>query len=103
MITVEQLASYIPVDEVDSLIEANLTRAIETSHAMLLGSVGEDVDELLPDDPRVTELELRYAADIYQDRIASAKVAAAENRITQAMEYQLRFELRRKRQEAATS
>ena len=104
MITVDQLKNYIPIDETDEVIDVALQRAVSAAHSMLLGAIGEDVEELLPNDSRVTELELRYAADIYQERTASAKFAAAENRLTQTMEYQLRFELRRKRQEAeATS
>lgn len=103
MITTEQLAKFIPIDETDELIEENLSRAVATAHYTLLGSIGEDVEELLPGDPRVTELELRYAADAYHERSASLKAAAAESRLVNAMENQLRFELRRKRQEAATS
>lgn len=103
MITVEQLKSYIPIDETDALIETNLGRAVESAHALILGSVGEDIEELLPGDPRVTELELRYASDIFQGRSSSAKQGAAEDRLTQAMENQLRFELRRRRQGATAT
>lgn len=93
MITTEQLAKFIPIDETDELIEANLARAVAGAHGYLLGAVGDDVEELLPDDPRVTELELRYAADLYNERSSSAKAIAAENRLVSSMEAQLRLTL----------
>ncbi len=93
MITTEQLAKFIPIDETDELIEANLARAVAGAHGYLLGAVGDDVEELLPDDPRVTELELRYAADLYNKRSSSAKAISAENRLVSSMEAQLRLTL----------
>lgn len=102
MITVEQLAEFIPIDETDELINANLSRAVEGAHAYLLGSVGADVEELLPGDSRIAALELRYARDLYNERSSSAKAAAAESRLVASMEHQLRLELRIARKERHT-
>lgn len=86
-------------DEVQTrIVLQKLAAAIET----LRGAVGKDVDDLLPDDPRVDELVLTYLDDLYSNRGVSAKVSNAVRLSVASMELQLRMELRKLREAAAT-
>ena len=93
MPTIEEALLYKGIDYTDAVVEANATRALATARQTVLGAVGEDVDEYLPDDPRVTELTLIYFDDLYSERGVSAKVSGATRRLVYDMEQQLRLEL----------
>lgn len=102
MPTIEEALIYLGIDYPDEVVTKNVTRALNTARRTLLGAVGEDVDEFLPDDPRATELILIYTDDLYSERGASAKVSGATRRLVHDMELQLRMELAAAR-EAATA
>lgn len=98
MPTYEEALLYLGIDYADSVIEANVKRALKTAVATLHGSVGEDVDKFMPDDPRIAELVLIYTDDLYTNRGVSAKVSGATRRSVFDMEWQLRLELRQLRE-----
>lgn len=98
MPTLEEALLYLGIDYADDVISANVTRALNTAVATLHGSVGEDVGTLMPDDPRVKELVLIFADDLYTNRGVSAKVSGATRRLVHDMEWQLRLELRQLRE-----
>lgn len=101
MPTLEETLQYLGIDYVDDVITANVERAMRTAVATLHGSVGEDVDKLMPDDPRVKELVLLYLDDLYSNRGLSNKAIGSYRRLISDMEWQLRLELRQLREEAA--
>ena len=95
-VSLEQARFHLGIDvEDDALINANLRSAIDAAHAMLLSSVGDDIERYLPGDPRLTRLELIYAADLYNNRESAGKVATSKLALVRDMELQLRLELRR--------
>lgn len=94
MPTYEEALEYLGIDYADDVVKRNVTRALATAGATLRGAVGDDVETLLPGDPRVKELVLIYADDLYSNRGVAAKVSGATRRLVQTMELQLRLELR---------
>ena len=77
----------------DELVNYNAERALTTATKTVLGAVGDDVEKYLPGDPRVDELVLIYADDLFSERGVSAKVSGATRRAVADMELQLRLEL----------
>lgn len=100
MPTMEDALRHLGIDYADDMVEHNVRRALNTAYQTVLGSVGDDVGEYLPDDPRVVELTLIYAEDLYSNRGVAAKVSGATRRLVHDMEQQLRMELRRARRAA---
>lgn len=98
MPTYEEALQYLGIDYADDVIEANVRRALKTAVATLHGSVGEDAEKLLPDDPRISELVLIFVDDLYTNKGVSAKVSGATRRLVHDMEWQLRLELRQLRE-----
>lgn len=98
MPTIEQALDYMGIDYADDMIRSNVNRAMATAARTLLGAVGDDVEELLPNDPRVTELVLIYTDDLYSERGVGAKVSAATRQLVHSMEWQVKLELRRARE-----
>ena len=94
MPTIEEALQYLGIDYSDEVIEYNVLRALNTAYQLVLGGVGDDVDQYLPDDPRVTELILIYMEDLYSQRGLSPKVSSATRRLVADMEQQLRLELK---------
>ena len=101
MPTFEEALNYLGIDEVDDMIRANVNRALATAAQTLKGAVGNDVEALLPGDPRAKELILIYADDLYSERGVGAKVSAATRQLVHTMEWQLKLELRRAREAMA--
>lgn len=94
MPTLDEARMYLGIDIADDdMVNANLKRCLATATKTLHGAVGEDVEEYLPGDPRITELVLIYTDDLYSERGASAKVSGATRRLVYDMELQLRLEL----------
>lgn len=87
--------------EVDTTSRKNLTRALNAAIQAVRGALGEDVDTLMPYDPRVEELALIFTDDLYTNRGVSAKVSGATRQLVATMELQLRMELRKKREGGA--
>lgn len=92
---------YLGIDYSDDVTVLNVTRALKTAVEILHGAVGPDVEDLMPDDPRVKELVLIYMDDLFSNRGVSMKVSGAVRRCVHDMELQLQMELRRKREEAS--
>jgi hypothetical protein len=67
--------------------------AIVLADAYLKGAIGEDYPT---DDPRAKELAKIVAADIYNNRGMTEKIAYTVRKLVKDFELQLRMELRRK-------
>lgn len=102
MPTVEDCLAYLGIDYADDLVRKNVTRALAAAVKVLHGAVGEDVETLMPSDPRAQELVLIYMDDLYSEKGVSAKVSGATRRMVADMEMQLRLELRTLREEAGS-
>lgn len=100
MPTVEDALKHLGIDYPDDVIRTNVTRALATAVKTLHGAVGEDVETLMPDDPRAKELVLIYLDDLYSQRGISAKVTGTTRRMVADMVLQLQMELRIRREEA---
>ena len=93
-VKLEDFLQYLGYDVTDDeLVNKNATRALNTAMRTVLGAVGDDVETYLPGDPRVAELVLIYADDLFSERGVSAKVSGATRRAVADMELQLRLEL----------
>lgn len=99
-LTVDELLQHLGIDERDTLIVANVTSALEDAEAYLKSAIGEDVFDLLPEDPKVVRLWKLYATDFYDERSTSAKAGNAKSAMVHDLEWQLRMELARAREEA---
>lgn len=94
MPTVEEALAYLGIDYTDDVVTANVTRALASAKSLVYGSVGEDVEVYMPDDPRIKELVLIYLDDLYTQRGLSYKQIGSQRRLIADMEWQLRLELR---------
>lgn len=103
MVTVEHALLHLGYDYKDEMVTAEVTRELRTAQATLHGAVGKDVETYLPDDPRADELVLIYLDDLHDNRGVSAKVSNATRQLVHSMEWQLKLELRRKREEGAAT
>lgn len=91
-INVQEVAEYlgIDLDEVDQVVNNNLSRQISAAKLYLSGAIGKDYDG---EDPRVKELGIMIAAELYNSRGAmSARQDAAFRRIASDFMMQLRLE-----------
>lgn len=102
MPSIAEALQYLGIDYADDLVTANVTRALNDAKGYLQSAVGEDVFELLPEDPKVGRLVLTYLQDLYDERGTSAKAGNAKREMVHSMEWQLKMELARKREEAAS-
>jgi len=93
MPTIDEVMDYLGIDYADEQVTRNVRSALNTAVQVLHGSIGADVEQYLPDDPRVAELVKIYADDLYSDRGVSAKVSGATRQLVNTMEWQLRLEL----------
>lgn len=100
MPTIEDALVYLGIDYADEVIRKNVTRALATAVKTLHGAVGEDVETLMPNDPRAAELVLVFLDDLYSQRGVSAKVTGNTRRMVADMVLQLQMELRRLREVA---
>lgn len=98
MPTIEEAMLYLSIDYADEVVTANVRRALEAARKLVHGSVGDDVEALMPDDSRVKELVLLYADDLYSNRGLSNKAIGSQRRLIADMEWQLRLELRQLRE-----
>lgn len=93
MPTIDEVLAYLGIDYADDLVRENVQGALNAAIGVLHGSIGNDVETYLPDDPRVTELVKIYVDDLYSERGVSAKVSNATRQLVHSMEWQLRLEL----------
>jgi hypothetical protein len=103
MPTIEEALAYMGYDQSDAMVLTNVQRAMATARAVMLGAVGADVEQYLPDDPRVKELILIYTDDLYTERGVKAKVSGATRKLVADMVLQLKLELRRKKDEVGAA
>lgn len=98
-VTLEDARMYIGIDvDDDAMINTNLDRALTTARMLTLSSVGENIESVLPDDPRIDQLILAYAADLYNERSSkNQKASAAQARQIEMIENQLRLEYSRRK------
>lgn len=101
MPAIEDARAYLGIDYVDEVTDKNIDRCLKTAEKVMHGAVGADVEQYLPNDPRVEELKLIYMEDLYSQRGVSAKVSGATRRLVADMELQLRLELRQAKEAAA--
>lgn len=102
MLTFDDITGHIGIDYADDpVVQRNVQSAWNAAEQTMLGAVGADVRQYLPDDPRVDELVKIYADDLYSERGVSAKVSNATRMMVSTMELQLRLELAAKKEEAA--
>ena len=101
-LTVDELLQHMGFDEQDAQIVANATSALDDAEAYLKSVVGDDVFDLLPEDPKVARLWKMYATDFYELRSAtasaSAKAGNAKSALVNDREWQLKMELARARE-----
>ena len=100
MPTLEDALGYLGIDYADDQVTRNVSRALDAARRVVLGAVGDDLEDYLPDDPRAAELTLIYLDDLYSERGVSAKVSGATRRLVHDLEWQLKLELRRAREAA---
>lgn len=102
MVKVEDALLHLGYDQTDPAVVANVTRALRDAESYLQGAVGDDVLDLLPDDPKAERLVLTYLEDLYDERgLTSAKAGNAKREMVHSLELQLRMKLARMREEAA--
>ena len=93
VVTVEDVKAYLGIDYADDMVNANITRAINTADAYLKGSIGNNYPT---EDPRVKELALIIVDDLYTNRGSqSTNISGNCKRLVDDMSLQLRLELRR--------
>lgn len=100
MVTLNDALGHLGYDpeETDATVVRNVSRALVAAEATLRGSVGDDIHDYLPDDPRVDTLTLAYLDDLYDTRGAYAKAENALRGLIHTQELQLKLELRRARE-----
>ena len=92
VVTVDEAKAYQGFDYADDMVNANLTRAINTADAYLKGSIGETYPT---DDPRSKELALIIVSDLYDNRGLQSTISGNTRRLVDDLSLQLRLELRR--------
>ena len=95
MVTLQDALDYLGIDETDDVIERRVVKAMQSGEAMMRGAVGEDVREMLPDDPRIDELALYFTGEAYDDRAGSQKQVSVRSRYACDLELQLKTARRR--------
>lgn len=91
MITQQDVFDYLGIDYADDVITRNVNRIIKTTNSFLIGSLGKGYPV---NDPRVKELALMIAMDLYDNRGLSDKVSANMRRLADDLALQLRLEMR---------
>lgn len=96
--TIDDLKAYCGIDYADEMVERNLNRALTTAVQTVKSAIGEDVETVLPEDSRVTELVLIYGDDLYSNRgvmlTENAKVSGTTRRLVNDIETQVRMAYR---------
>lgn len=103
MLTIVDALYHLGYDEVDDVITGKVAGELAAASSYLKGAVGDDIFDLLPDDPRVDILLKAYLDDLHDDRgTTSAKAGNAKRELVHSTEWQLRLTLSRKREEVAS-
>lgn len=102
MLSVLDALRHLGYDEHDEVTSREVAEELEEAKQYLRGAVGEDLFDLLPEDPRIRTLLKAYLDDLHDERgTHSAKAANAKRDMIASTEWQLRLSLSRKREEAA--
>lgn len=102
MPTIEEALQALGIDYTDPAVIANVTRKLNAANKRLLRAVGDDVWDLLPEDPEAKELLFAYLEESYNEQgVISAKTSNARRAMVTDAELQLRLELARLRAAAA--
>lgn len=91
-IEVQAVAEYLGIDlnEVDTIVQNNLSRQISAADSFLKGAIGKDYDG---DDPRAKELGIMIAAELYNTRgVMNTRQEAAFRRIASDFILQMQLE-----------
>lgn len=100
MLTIDAALLHLGYDVTDEAIIQNVTAELEGAKSYLQGAVGMDIFDLMPEEPRVDALLKAYLDDLHDDRgTQSAKFGHAKRDMIHSIEWQLRLELARKREE----
>ena len=100
MPTLEEALAYLGIDYADDAVRQNAQGALDAAVDVIRGAIGDDVYEMLPDSKKLKELTLLHTADLYDERnTTTPKANAVNRRIVDSMEWQLKLELRRKKEE----
>lgn len=100
MLTIDDALAHLGYDEVDEKITKAVTDELEGARSYLQGAVGDDIFDLMPDEPRIDILLRAYLDDQHDERgTTSAKASNAKRELINSTEWQLRMELARKREE----
>lgn len=101
MLAIEDALMHLGYDEVDETITKTVRSELAEATGYLRGAVGADVLELMPDDSRIDTLLKAYLDDLHDDRgVTSAKAGNAKREMIHSIEWQLRLDLARMREEA---
>ena len=99
--TLDDALLHLGYDEVDETITKKVTSELEEAETYLKGAVGDDVFDLMPEDPRVNILLKAYLDDLHDDRgTTSAKANNSKREMIHSTEWQLKLELARTREAA---
>lgn len=99
--TLDDALLHLGYDEVDETITKKVTGELEEAETYLKGAVGDDVFDLMPEDPRVNILLKAYLDDLHDDRgTTSTKANNAKRGMIHSTEWQLKLELARAREAA---
>ena len=99
MPTFEEALDYLGIDYADHVIRQNVQRALDAAVGVIRGAVGEAVYDMFPGSPKLKELTLLHVADLYDERnTTTLKANAVNRRIVDSIEWQLKMELRRKKE-----
>ena len=102
MPTIEEALQVLGIDYTDTAVTANVIRKLEAANKRLQRAVGDDVWDLLPEDPEAKELLFAYLEESYNEQgVISAKTSNARRAMVTDAELQLRLELARLRAAAA--
>lgn len=98
MPTIEEALQALGIDYTDDAVTSNVARKLAAADKRLRRAVGDDVWDLLPEDPEAKELLFAYLEEAYNEQgVVSAKTSNAKRAMIVDAELQLRLELARLR------
>lgn len=100
MPTMQDALFYLGIDYADEMVTANVKRAMATAVKRLHRAIGDDVETYLPGDPEAAELVLIYTREAYDADSLTEKARAALKHQREDLEPQLRFALRKAKEDA---
>lgn len=100
MVGMNEAKQYLGIDYDDEMVEANVSRALQSATRRMHGAIGSDVETYLPGDPRLDELVLIYTRESYDGSNLTEKERSALKQLRADLEPQLRLELRAAKAEA---